>query len=107
MRDVDLQAQRKQMGELFAALPPVDTTGVTIEDRLVPGAVGDPQVPIRIYRPTRNYTPAAIYDVHGGGFTVGDLELNHRTNVMLARELGVVVLQWITGWLQKLLFLDH
>ena len=52
MRDVELQAQRKQMGELFAALPPVDTTGVTIEDRLVPGAVGDPQVPIRIYRPT-------------------------------------------------------
>jgi acetyl esterase len=91
MRDVDLQAQRKQMGELFAALPPVDTTGVTIEDRLVPGAGGDPQVPIRIYRPTGEHTPAAIYDVHGGGFTVGDLELNHRTNVMLARELGVVV----------------
>jgi acetyl esterase len=91
MRGTDLQAQRQQMKELFAALPPVDTTGVTIEDRLVPGAVGDPEVQIRLYRPTGNDTSAAIYDVHGGGFTVGDLELNHRTNVMLARELGVVV----------------
>jgi acetyl esterase len=91
MRDIDLMAQRQTMKDLFAQLPPADTTGVTIEDRTVPGAVGDPEVPIRIYRPLGDYSPAAIYDVHGGGFTVGDLELNHRTNVMLARELGVVV----------------
>jgi acetyl esterase len=90
-QDADVQTWRQRTAELFAGMPPVDTTGVTIEDRLVPGAVGDPQVPIRIYRPTGNYTPAAIYDVHGGGFTVGDLEMNHRTNVTLARELGVVV----------------
>jgi acetyl esterase len=91
MRDVDVTSQRQTMSELFAQLPPADTTGLIIEDRTVPGAAGDPDVPIRIYRPVGDYSPAAIYDVHGGGFTVGDLELNHRTNVTLAQELRVVV----------------
>ena len=91
MRDVDVLTQRQLTAELFGALPSVDSTGLTIEDRLVPGAPGDPEVPIRIYRPTNDCAPAAIYDVHGGGFIVGDLEMNHRTNVGLARDLGVVV----------------
>ncbi len=34
---------------------------------------------------------AAVYDVHGGGFVAGDLELDHPFNVTLACELGVVV----------------
>ena len=91
MRDVDLITQRQTLSDLFAQLPPADTTGLMIEDRTVPGAAGDPEVPIRIYRPVGEYSPAAIYDVHGGGFTVGNLELNHRTNVTLAQELKVVV----------------
>ncbi|OBH52700.1 esterase [Mycobacterium colombiense] len=91
MRGVDLQTQRQRTAEVFAALPPVDTTGLTIEDRLIPGADGDPQVGIRIYRPTGEHAPAAIYDIHGGGFIVGNIEMNHRDNVTLARELGVVV----------------
>lgn len=91
MRDIDVMTQRLKTTELFAQLPAPDTTGLTIEDRTVPGADGDPDVPIRIYRPVGEHSPAAIYDVHGGGFTVGDLELNHRTNVMLALDLGVVV----------------
>jgi len=90
MRNADVATQRAITAKVFAQLP-VDTTGVTIEDRLVPGAPGDPDVRIRIYRPAYEWVPAAIYDVHGGGFIVGDLEMNHGANVRLARELGIVV----------------
>jgi acetyl esterase/lipase len=91
MRDADVLTRRARTAELFAQLPSVDTTGVVIEDRFASGADGDHDVPIRIYRPAENCAPAVVYDVHGGGFIVGDLEMNHRSNVELARELGVVV----------------
>jgi len=35
--------------------------------------------------------PAAIYDVHGGGFILGSAKDGHADNLRLARELGVVV----------------
>jgi acetyl esterase/lipase len=89
--DVDLQTQRRQTAALFAQLPSVDTTGLVIEDRVIPGAIGQPDIAIRIYLPTDDCVPAAIVDVHSGGFFIGDLETDHRSNVRLARDLGVVV----------------
>lgn len=68
-----------------------DTTGVRIEDREIPGRDGDPAIPIRIYLPEQRSAPAGVYSVHGGGFVAGDLETEHGTNVILARELGVAV----------------
>jgi acetyl esterase/lipase len=76
---------------MIAQLPAPDLTGVDCEDRLIPGGPGDPEVPIRIYRPTERSGPAAVYSVHGGGFIAGDLETEHAGNVGLARALGVVV----------------
>jgi acetyl esterase/lipase len=87
----DLPAARVGFAELMAGMPAPDTTGVLIEDRTVPGHDGDPEVPIRVYRPERPTAPAAVYDVHGGGFILGDLRTDHARNVELARELGVVV----------------
>ncbi|WP_181777360.1 alpha/beta hydrolase [Amycolatopsis pittospori] len=69
----------------------VDLTGITIRDERVPGPEGAPDVGIRIYTPDRITAPAAIFDVHGGGFVVGDLGIDHAANVRFARELGVVV----------------
>jgi acetyl esterase len=87
----DLPAARRGFADLIAAMPQPDATGVRVEDRLVPGLDGAPDVPIRIYRPERPVAPAAVYDVHGGGFILGDLDVVHAGNVVLARELGVVV----------------
>lgn len=87
----DPLAIRAAMADIIAALPAPDTTGVQIEDREIPGRDGDPAVPIRIYRPDQRSAPAAVYSVHGGGFIGGDLEIEHGSNVILARELGVVV----------------
>lgn len=84
-------AIRSALSEMIAAFPAPDTTGVQIEDREIPGRDGDPAVPIRIYRPEQRSAPAAVYSVHGGGFIAGDLETEHSSNVVLARDLGVVV----------------
>ncbi|MFD9895792.1 alpha/beta hydrolase [Amycolatopsis sp. NPDC059027] len=88
----DLAAARSMLNEAVAELyGDVDTTGVAIREEFVPGPEGAPDVRVRIYTPERLAAPAAILDVHGGGFIVGDLEIDHASNVGLARELGVVV----------------
>jgi acetyl esterase/lipase len=87
----DLMTNRAVLKERFAQLPPPDTTGVTVTDRTVPGPDGAPAVGVRIYRPDTPAAPVGILDVHGGGFLVGDLEMNHAGNVAMARDLGAVV----------------
>lgn len=87
----DPAAMRESLSAMIAQLPAPDLTGVDCEDRLIPGGPGDPEVPIRIYRPAERSGAAAVYSVHGGGFIAGDLETEHAGNVGLARALGVVV----------------
>ena len=87
----DLPAARARIVEFRAQFPAPDATGVYVEDRPIPGREGDPDVILRIYRPQQQTAPAAIYHVHGGGFILGDLEIDHARNLQLARELGVVV----------------
>jgi acetyl esterase/lipase len=88
----DIIAARAQMAETFAAMyGEPDRSGVQVRDELVPGANGDPDVRLRIYTPDRVVAPAAIYDVHGGGFVVGSIDIFDGHNLRLARELGVVV----------------
>jgi len=87
----DPVAARASLSQMIAQLPAPDTTGVQFEDRRIPGAPGDPEVAIRVYRPEERSAPAAVYSVHGGGFISGDLDTEHALNIRLARELGVVV----------------
>ncbi|HEV7974136.1 alpha/beta hydrolase [Amycolatopsis sp.] len=88
----DLPAARRQIRELGATmLGEPDTTGITVREELVPGPDGAPDVRVRIYVPDRIAAPAAVFDVHGGGFIAGDLEMGHPGYLRLARELGVVV----------------
>ncbi len=87
----DPVAMRAGLSELIAQLPAPDLTGVQCEDRRIPGGPGDPEVPIRIYRPVERRTQGAVYSVHGGGFIAGGLDTEHALHVTLARELGAVV----------------
>jgi acetyl esterase len=93
MNDVGVARERMQqmMEEMRAARGAPDESGVRYREELVPGPDGAPDVPLRIYTPERPVAPAAVYDVHGGGFVLGDLEGGHASNLQLARELGVVV----------------
>ncbi|RSO11929.1 esterase [Streptomyces sp. WAC 06725] len=78
---------RKNFADLAAKLPPPDTTGLVIEDRMVPA---DPDVPVRIYRP--NEARGALVSLHGGGFVMGDLNTEHPWATRLAGLSGAVVI---------------
>ncbi len=87
----DLAVARAQFDEIVRALPAPDTSGLWIEERRVAGPHGAPEITLRIYRPERQAVRGAVYDIHGGGFFLGNLDLDHLVNVELARELDVVV----------------
>ncbi len=71
----------------------LDTSGVRIEDRNVPGPEDGGEVPVRIYTPEglAQPVPGLIY-LHGGGFVLGGLESEHGICINLCRSLGIVVI---------------
>jgi acetyl esterase len=79
--------------ELIALLnADVDRSGVAIENRAIPGPVGAPDVPVRIYSPEGlDRTVPGILHIHGGGFVIGDLDSELGSCVALCRTLCVVV----------------
>jgi acetyl esterase len=88
----DVPTARAHVAEMFAsAFGEPDRSGVQVRDELVPGPEGAPDVRLRIYTPDRVVAPAAIYDVHGGGFILGSIDSFDGPNLRLARELGVTV----------------
>jgi acetyl esterase/lipase len=82
----DPAAARAGLAALAAAAPAPDVADMAIEDLMVPG---DPDVPVRVYRP-RGARGAVVW-LHGGGFVMGDLETEHPWAVRVARGAGVVV----------------
>lgn len=89
----DPVAARKGLEELIAPMNSgVDTSGVTIEDRLITGPVGAPEIPVRVYSPaSRGGTTPGLLDIHGGGFSVGNIDMEHAGAVRLVQSLGIVV----------------
>ena len=90
----DIEGARAMIHDLLAPLnDAVDTTGVVITDHTVPGPEGAPDVLVRVYAP-EGEPPAggrpALLDIHGGGFVVGSVEMEHGFGVHLARELGLL-----------------
>jgi len=79
--------------ELIALLnADVDRSGVAIENRRIPGPVGAPDIPVRIYSPEGlDKTVPGILHIHGGGFVIGDLDSELGSCIGLCRNLGVVV----------------
>jgi acetyl esterase/lipase len=88
-------AAAREMGaamtlEMKAQLPEVE--GVTQEDRLVPGPAGDPEVPVRIYRPTEQdeSLPGFLW-IHGGGYMLGSADGDDYSNKLRVKAVGCVV----------------
>lgn len=86
----DPAAAREAMRAASALSGESDASGVHIEDVRVPGTGQDPEVLLRVYRPEDRSSDAVVYDVHGGGFIMGDIETDHGRNIELSRSLGVV-----------------
>ncbi len=72
-------------------VPGVET--LAIDDRLVPGWHGDPDVAVRVYRPSSptGPVPGLLY-IHGGGFVLGSVEAEHAGAAVIALETGAVVI---------------
>ena len=87
-----VQAARVGRMELFAAQPP-DRADVAKEDRLVPGPAGAPEVPIRIYRPKASGSGprGCVFEIHGGGFILGSIDMMDAWCQRVAAELDAVV----------------
>ncbi len=76
--DDSLADQRAAFEALSVSLPPPEIPGLLVEDRRVPGAVGAPEVGVRLYRmedPDRSAgvgspTPGLLL-IHGGGMVLG------------------------------------
>jgi acetyl esterase len=90
----DIPAARAGEPELLAALPPYDApVPLDVDEVLVPGPTGAPEVRVRRYRPADHVgrLPALVY-IHGGGFVVGSLDLYDADCRRIAAEVGAVVL---------------
>ncbi len=73
--------------------PPPDREDVLKEDRDVPGRAGDPDVPIRIYRPknTPDGQLPCVFEIHGGGFIIGNIDMMDAWCQRVSAEVGAVV----------------
>lgn len=91
--DDDIQVARERLGTMISQRPEyTPSVQVDVEDRLIPGPVGAPDVRVRVYTPARRTgpVPALVY-IHGGGFVLGGLEMSHHLGLEVAAEIGAVV----------------
>ena len=73
--------------------PPPDRDDIAKEDRKVAGPAGAPDVALRIYRPT-SPPPGplgCVFEIHGGGFMFGSIDMMDGWCQTMAAELGAVV----------------
>jgi acetyl esterase len=89
----DIPAARAGERELLAALPPYHPpVPLAVDELLVPGREGAPEVRVRRYRPAGHdgLLPALVY-IHGGGFVAGSIDLYDADCRRIAAEVGAVV----------------
>ncbi len=90
----DAVASRARYEKFMTSMAPnLDTSGLTIVDKKIPGYQSDAEVPVRLYIPDNIEKPGpALLDIHGGGFVIGSIETEHAVSVRFAKSLGVIVM---------------
>ncbi len=75
-----------------AGLAPVPDARVSRRDLAVPGAQGDPDVPVRVYVPegTTANGPVILH-IHGGAFVIGSPEQDNVSSELLALATGLPI----------------
>ncbi|MCU1601301.1 MAG: esterase, partial [Frankiales bacterium] len=80
----DLVAARAMLKTLVPGGPVPGEELLDVEDLVHEG------VPLRVYRPRTGTTNGMLY-LHGGGFCLGDLDMEHGGAVQIANEVDAVV----------------
>ena len=86
-----IQEIRDMRAEMFGEGEERDD--VLKEDRTVPGPEGAPEVPIRIYRPKSGHQGPrpCVFEIHGGGFMFGSLDMMDPWCQLIAAGVEAVV----------------
>lgn len=89
----DIGRTRTGLDAMMAQMPaPELPADVAIEDVMVPGMDGDPEVMVRLYRPEGLAAGAsALYWIHGGGMVLGSVAMNDLDCAMRAKAFGCLV----------------
>jgi len=83
---------RAGLRSMIDATPLIRPDAVHVEDVTVPGPSGDPDVTMRIYRPTSATDPVpALYWMHGGGMMIGSMDMDDALLVGAAEKLGIAM----------------
>ncbi|GAA4116686.1 alpha/beta hydrolase [Nocardioides fonticola] len=86
----DLPAARAMLAAMAEAGGEVDLSGLEVAD--LPLTAYDSPASVRVYRPSGATAPLpGLLHLHGGGFCLGSVDLEHAVSADLARSLGVVV----------------
>ena len=91
----DVHVARAGLAAIIAPMNAgVDVSGLRIDDHSIERADGSSPMLVRIYAPD-SVAPdtgrPALLDLHGGGFVVGDIEMEHGFAAGTARALGAVI----------------
>jgi acetyl esterase len=81
--------EARQLMETLRAMSPPGDPVAHVEDRTVPGAVGE--IPVRLYHPGGGTQPLLVY-FHGGGWVLGSLESHDSTLRDLCNASGCAIL---------------
>ncbi len=89
----DVEGSRQGIETMLADINgALDTSGLDIEDRMIPGLGNDPELAVRVYLPKHRIgTTGALLYIHGGGFVVGSLDSEHAGVCNFANDLGVPI----------------
>jgi acetyl esterase len=81
------ETSREGYRGLSAMLP--QGPDVAVSDRTIPGPAGD--IPVRVYTPEGTGPFGVLVNLHGGGWTIGDLDTHDHPCRTLCAEAGIVV----------------
>jgi acetyl esterase len=89
--DEQLQAARDGLAALTAMGAGEPQPVAHVEDRTIPGPRGAPDIAVRVYRPTDDPALPVLVWLHGGGWTLGSVEMHDPITRALANAAGCIV----------------
>src|SRR5690348_13966521 len=89
--DDQLQAARDGLSALTAVGAGEGQPVAHVEDRMIPGPSGAPDIPVRVYRPSDEPSLPVLVWLHGGGWTLGSVDMHDPITRAIANAAGCIV----------------